>query len=271
MPAERDYVLGTHDDEVARLGLQHRIWRPRASAAWRRAGFTVGQTVLDVGCGPGYAALDLAEIVGRKGRVVAVDRSRRFLDVLENAARQRGIGHLEAHELDLDEAPLPAVAADGAWVRWVLSFVRKPRPLLERLHHALRPGGTLVLHEYVHYASWLMAPRSRELEAFVGLVIESWRANGGEPDVGLDLPRWLTELDFAIEHIEPIVEVVGPGDYLWQWPIAFIEIGMRRLVDLGLVTEARANEMTQKILADAATPGTWFVTPTVVEIVARRR
>jgi hypothetical protein len=28
MSHERDYVLGTHDAEIARLGLQHRIWRP---------------------------------------------------------------------------------------------------------------------------------------------------------------------------------------------------------------------------------------------------
>ena len=28
--AERDYVLGTHDDEIYRLGFQHRVWRPRA-------------------------------------------------------------------------------------------------------------------------------------------------------------------------------------------------------------------------------------------------
>ena len=47
--AERDYVLGTHDDEVARLGLQHRVWRPCSLDAWRRAGFTVGQTLLDIG------------------------------------------------------------------------------------------------------------------------------------------------------------------------------------------------------------------------------
>ena len=33
--------------------------------------------------------------------------------------------------------------------------------------------------------------RSAEFEAFVRAVMESWRANGGEPDVGLDLPRWL--------------------------------------------------------------------------------
>src|SRR5258708_21651917 len=62
--AERDYVLGTHDDEVARLGLQHRVWRARALDAWRRPGFTVGQTLLDIGCGPGLASADLAEIVG---------------------------------------------------------------------------------------------------------------------------------------------------------------------------------------------------------------
>ncbi len=44
MTHEKDYILGTHDDEIVRLGLQHRVWRPRALDAWRRAGFTTGQT-----------------------------------------------------------------------------------------------------------------------------------------------------------------------------------------------------------------------------------
>src|SRR5262245_42646751 len=78
--AEREYVLGTKDDEIERLGLQHRVWRPRALDAWRRAGITVGQTVIDVGAGPGHAAIDLAGIVGPLGKVVAVDRSAHFLD-----------------------------------------------------------------------------------------------------------------------------------------------------------------------------------------------
>src|SRR5206468_8251332 len=98
MKSERDYILGTHDEELERLGLQHRVWRPRALDAWRRAGITAGQTVLDVGCGPGYAALDLAEIVGPSGRVVALDRSRRFLDALERSRDQRGLVQIETHE-----------------------------------------------------------------------------------------------------------------------------------------------------------------------------
>ncbi len=117
MNQDKDYVLGTHDDELSRLGLQHRVWRPRALDVWRRAGFTVGQTLLDIGCGPGYASIDLAEIVGPAGRIVAIDRSRRFLDALESTRLQRGLDNIVTHELDLDEASLPNVAADGAWCR----------------------------------------------------------------------------------------------------------------------------------------------------------
>ena len=156
---DKDYVLGTHDDEIARLGLQHRVWRPRASDAWRRAGFTTGQTLLDVGCGPGYATADLAGIVGRSGRVVGVDRSRRFLDAASARARALGLDNVELHELDLDEQPLPDRMLHGAWSRWVYAFVRNPRALLARVAGVVRPGGVMVLHEYVDYRAWRLSPR----------------------------------------------------------------------------------------------------------------
>jgi SAM-dependent methyltransferase len=269
-PGERDYVLGTHDEEIERLGLQHRVWRPRASDAWRRAGFTLGQTLLDVGCGPGYAALDLAEIAGPDGRVIGVDRSRRFLDVAEARARHRGLTNLELVEMDLDESELPSTDADGAWARWVVAFVRRPRDLVGRIHEALRPGGSLVMHEYVHYQTWRLAPRCREHEEFVQLVIESWRENGGEPDVGIDLPRWLVDRGFAIEEMRTFADVIGPEDYAWQWPMAFIGSGLRRLVTLGKLSRERAADMERAIVVASEVPNTWFVLPAVVEIRARR-
>ena len=175
MSDERDYVLGTHDDELNRLGLQHAVWRPHCSAAWERAGFTAGQTLLDVGCGPGWASFDLAQIARERGRVVAVDRSRRFLDALEAGAAARGLRNIETHERDLDEQGLPDVQADGAWARWVFAFVREPRLLLERTVGALRSGGTFVTHEYVDYRTWRLSPRSEAFEEFVREVMASWR------------------------------------------------------------------------------------------------
>ena len=60
MAAERTYFLGTHDEELERLGLQHSVWRPTVLDCWRRAGIGPGSKVLDVGAGPGFAAADLA-------------------------------------------------------------------------------------------------------------------------------------------------------------------------------------------------------------------
>ena len=62
--AENDYVLGTNDEELDRLGLQHRVWRPVVTECWQRVGITHGWRVIDVGAGPGYATADLGEIVG---------------------------------------------------------------------------------------------------------------------------------------------------------------------------------------------------------------
>jgi SAM-dependent methyltransferase len=253
------------------LGLQHRVWRSRALDAWRRAGFTVGQTLLDVGCGPGYAALDLAEIVGPGGRVIAIDRSRRFLDALESARSQRGLDQLTTLELDLDEAELPDAAADGAWSRWVFAFVKRPRDLLERVGRALRPGGVLVLHEYLDYSTWRLVPRAPDFEDFVRVVTESWRASGGEPDIGLDLPAWLAELGFEIRALNPLVDVVSPSSFVWQWPKAFVGVGIQRLVDLGQLGEERGRAMAEAFAAAEATPRTLMVTPLVIEIIAARR
>jgi SAM-dependent methyltransferase len=268
--AERDYVLGTHDEEIARLGLQHRVWRPRVLEAWRCAGFSAGQTLLDVGAGPGYATLDLAEVVGPTGRVVALERSRRFLEALEEGRRRRGLDNIETREIDLDEGDLPDQGADGAWCRWILAFVRQPRALLSRLSRALRPGAALVIHEYFDYSTWRLAPPTPEIEEFVGLVMKSWRANGGEPDVGLQLPRWLDESGFAIRSLRPIVDVVAPSDPIWQWPRSFLEIGLRRLVDLRYLDDARARAISAAISAREREPGTFMITPAVLEVVAVR-
>ena len=271
MTDDRDYVLGTHDDEVERLGLQHRVWRPRALDAWRRAGFTVGQTLLDVGCGPGYATLDLAEIVGPSGRMLAVDRSRRFLDVLEAKCRLRGIDNVTTREMDLDAGALPDVRVDGAWARWIFAFVTRPRDLLARVREALKPGATFVLHEYFDYSTWRFSPRCPEHEEFVRAVMTSWRASGGEPDIGLDLPIWLGELGFEIRAIRPIVEVASPSSYLWEWPKTFLAVNIPRQVELGTLSAGTGEAIASAFARIETTPNAFVVTPSVLEIIAVRK
>lgn len=272
--SEREYVLGTHDAEVARLALQHRVWRSRAWNAWTRAGFDVGQTLLDVGCGPGHASVDLAELVGPSGRVFAIDQSRRFIDTLEATIRTRGLSQITPVELDLESGALPNIAADaladGAWVRWVFAFLKQPHGLVSRLHTALRPGATLVVHEYFDYSTWQFAPRCPEFDEFVAAVISTWRASGGEPNIGLELPTWLQETGFEVVSLRPYVDPVHPGELRWHWPKSFLDVGLERLVTLGAVTPARAKVIKAAFEERERSGNALQFTPAVLEIVAVR-
>lgn len=271
MKTDKDYVLGTHDEEITRLGLQHRIWLPRASDLWRRAGFRAGKTLVDLGCGPGWATVDLAGIAGPTGRAIGVDRSRRFLDAAEARAQALGLSNAEFHEVDLDTQPLPVTGADGIWTRWVYSFVREPRAVLARAAATLKPGGVMAILEYVDYRTWRLSPRRTEFEEFVREVMASWIENGGEPDIGMVLPQWLDELGFEVRELRPVIEAVRPHDFLFEWPAAFVGVGLQRLVDLGRVSAAQADAVRRAFRESQATPGAFQTTPAVLEIIAVKR
>jgi SAM-dependent methyltransferase len=276
---ERDYVLGTHDQEIVRLGVQHRVWRPHVLDAWRRAGITAGSQVLDVGAGPGYATLDLAGIVGPAGRVVAVERSGRFVRHGEEACRERGLGQVRWHEQDVMLEPVSERGFDAAWCRWVAAFVDRPERLVAMLAECVRKGGKAVFHEYADYRAWRLAPRRPAFESFVERVIETWRATGGEPDIALDLPVLLDQAGFRVRELKPIVFASTPGDAVWSWPEQFIDSGLDRLIELGRRDTHRERSAGDPAWAESvraefreaeADPRTVMLTPLVLEIIAER-
>lgn len=269
MTEEREYVLGTNDREIARLHLQHAIWASDAAAVWRRAGFRSGDRLIDVGSGPGFAALDLAAIVGDQGHVLAIDQSQRFLDFLDRQSAARGMSNLTTLRVDLTTYSFENLRVSGAWLRWVLAFVPNPQLVLSRLVDALQPGARIVLHEYCAYESWKLIPRVAAFERFVSVVMTSWRARGGEPNVGLYLIPWLEQLGMCVEHTRIITDVVRESDSRWHWPVAFAVAGLERLVELGDVDAHTAAEMRRSI-GDLEEYGSWMVTPAVIEVIARR-
>ena len=270
MSDERDYLLGTHDAEVERLGLQHRVWRPRVLDAWRRAGITVGSRVVDAGAGPGWASLDLAEIVGPGGRVHALERSARFVDVLDRAAGARGLLNIAAETVDLVTDPLPVAGADAFWIRWVLAFVSDPAAVLKKLRAALRPGGVAVIHEYLDYGTFSILPDNPAVEDFKRLVVDDWRASGGEPDIGRSLPALLPAAGFRIRSMQPIVETVRKGDLVWQWPATWARNYPLFLLESGKVDQAWHDRVIAAVDTAEADPDAVMITPMVLEVIAEK-
>ena len=270
MPSDRDYVLGTHDEELARLGLQHRVWRPVVLDCWQRAGITVGKRVLDVGAGPGYAAVDLAEIVGPTGEVVALERSRNFIRAIEATCRARSLTNVKIHEIDLMTDDLPAGDYDFAWCRWVVSFVSDPALLIKKLAGVMQKGSIAIFHEYGHYETWRFFPRLPMQERFREHVIATWRESGGEPDGAPELPALLSANNFLIRSTTPHIFCVRPSDYMWQWPAQFIAVYLPRLMEMGRIDQKFADQVGADLAGAEKNPNSLMITPLVLEIVAEK-
>ena len=267
---DRDYVLGTHDEELARLGLQHRVWLPVVLDCWHRAGVTVGKRVLDVGAGPGYATVDLAEIVGPTGEVIALERSQNFVRAMEEACRARSLTNVKIHEIDLMTDDLPAVDYDFVWCRWVVSFVSDPALLIRKLARVMPKRSLSIFHEYGHYETWRFFPRLQMQERFREHVIATWRESGGEPDGAAGLSELLADNGFAIRSARPHVFCLRPRDYMWQWPATFIEIYLPRLIQMGRIDQSFADQVRAALANAEKNPNALMITPLVLEIIAEK-
>lgn len=131
------------------------------------------------------------------------------------------------------------------------------------------PGGRIVVHEYFAYERWKLVPQDAAYEEFVAAVMASWRARGGEPNVGLSLVPWLERLGLTIEHTRTMTDLVNPRHHRWHWPTAFAATAVERLVELGDVDFEAAQRMSCSI-KDSWNDGAWMMTPGVVEVVARK-
>ncbi len=140
-----DRIAGVYDvmNSAMTAGMHHR-WRARAAD---RAELAPGDAALDVCCGTGDLALELARRVGPAGRVVGSDFSERMLDLarekpVPGAAAKPIFEWADALDLPYDDGGFDAVSV-GFGVR---NFSDLGRGIAE-MARVLKPGGRLVILE----------------------------------------------------------------------------------------------------------------------------
>jgi len=274
-----EYVLGTGRDELDRLGLQHRLWSDAAHALWRRAGIRIGHNVLDVGCGPGFAAFDLAQLVGLGGvgGVLGVDESPNYVAHVNDQARGRHLDNCRAVVGDvqkLGEAITSASAKPGtfdlAYARWVLCFVPKPEAVVAGVAAALKPGGRFCVNDYFNYRSMTMAPRRQSHDRAVAATVESWHARGGDTDIMGRLPRILKEHGFSVDHIDVNQRLARSQDTMFHWPDVWWRVYAPKLVQMGFLAKEDQEQLFRDLDEVAASDTDFILVPPVFEIVATK-
>jgi len=111
-------------------------------------GIAKDSTVADVGAGNGYITWRLAQRVGSKGKVYAVDIQREMLDMLRKNMRDRKIVNVEPVLGAFDDPKLPAGAIDLIVLVDVYHEFSEPQKMLRKMRDSLKPDGRLVLLEY---------------------------------------------------------------------------------------------------------------------------
>jgi ubiquinone/menaquinone biosynthesis C-methylase UbiE len=107
-----------------------------------------GMVVCDMGCGNGYHTLPLAEMVGEKGKVYAVDVQPEMIEMLKQNIESKGLKNIVPINSLYHDPKLPPNTCDMILLVDVYHEFDHPVQMLAGMRAALKPDGQLVLVEF---------------------------------------------------------------------------------------------------------------------------
>lgn len=136
-PRMKDRLLSA--DREARL---------QPKALLRGLGLTAGDSLADIGCGPGFFTIPAAEIVGSEGQVVAADIQGEMLTAVRVRAAEQGLHNVRLVKTSESDVPLRPGQFDVVLSAFVLHEVPRHATFLRKMALLLKPKGRLAVMEW---------------------------------------------------------------------------------------------------------------------------
>jgi ubiquinone/menaquinone biosynthesis C-methylase UbiE len=133
-----------------------------------------GQTVLDLGCGPGVFSIAMAEMVGEKGKVISVDIQNEMLQMLKQKSEQMGLeSRIQIHKSQPDKIGI-SEKVDFALAFYMIHEVPNKEGLLSEVATILKPRGKLLIVEPKIHVSKSSFEETINMAQSAGLKPISW-------------------------------------------------------------------------------------------------
>jgi predicted O-methyltransferase YrrM len=249
------YVLGSSEEEIARLDAQAESLASPTALLLGAAGIAPGMRVLEIGTGLGHVALQLAQHVGPSGSVVAVDQNMTMLSVAEARRRTAGVKNVRFAESDArtfrDREPFDAL------VTRLLLFHLPDAVDVVRHHVAgLHHGGLAVVLDF-DIGTARSEPDLPRLAEAASWIETAFRAAGADPRVGTRLARILEDAGLTGVTSFGVQRYLRAGDREGPAQIADVVRSLARpIVAAGLATEeeiaALPNLLAEEVAAAEA-------------------
>ena len=263
------YILGTDREELWRLGYQHQVWSSEARKGWEIAGFTHGQTILDLGCGPGFCSQELGYIVGNQGKVIAVDKSETYIKYLDDLAKFHGL-NIETQCCDFNDMELEPNSLDGAYCRWALAWIPNPEEIITKVIQALKPGARFVTQEYYDWSTLQSHPTFPNLKESIFQALTSFQDGPGDINIGKRMADIFTKNGMSIHHSRPMNKMGKSNDLVWHWPKTFFRIYFPKVVEMGKLDKEIAQKAMEEFELLEKSDGATIFTPSMIEVIGER-
>jgi SAM-dependent methyltransferase len=188
-----------------RLRALARVMRPTTLSMFDVVGIKPGMACLDVGCGGGDVAFELARLVGPDGRVVGWDIDETKLQLARRESKEREQDNVEFRCIDIGESDGTA-EFDVIYARFLLTHLPHPAGALSRTVRLARPGAIVMLED-IDCTGCFCHPDCAAFWRFIELYTQTAQRRGGDPNIGPRLPGLL--LDAGVEKVR--MNVVQPA------------------------------------------------------------
>ncbi|HET7388728.1 MAG TPA: class I SAM-dependent methyltransferase [Nocardioidaceae bacterium] len=266
----QEYIFEDRAVEQRRLDAQAGLFAPLTERVFRASGIAPGMRVLDLGSGAGHVAQLAAQLVGKQGSVVGVERDPRAVVDAGTRLATAGVDNVEIVEGDVQSLDTVDGPFDAVVGRLVLMYLPDPAAVLRRAAELLRPGGVVAVVEADLTYEWAtpMTPLWTQVRAWFTQALEK---AGVEPRMGLRLfPCFLQAgLDEPALSLEAPVRG-GPEAPAWGW--ANLVQGVVPLMErLGVATAAEVAPATlaDRLLAETSEHHGFVIGPPMIGATAR--
>ena len=125
-----------------------RVQEERPDLLLAELGLQAGMVVADIGAGSGYHSRRMAEVVGKSGKVYAVDVQPQMVQMLSATARETRYSNIKPVLSTVDDVKLPQASVDLAIMVDVYHELEFPLEVMRSIVKALKPGGRVAFVEY---------------------------------------------------------------------------------------------------------------------------
>jgi len=237
------YILQTGKKGSERLEILNELTNPGFLAFLQQAGLKEGMKALDVGCGTGILACEVAKNVGQ---VIGIDISKEQIDLARSLAVGKHIHNVEFRQMSAHDIGNLEEKFDLIYFRYVLQHVKEAPKIIKRAASLLNKGGLIVCDELADTETFYCDPPNEGYDLWTRGGRYQYQVQGTDSSIGMKLKGI-----FLDEGFEPLVAYAYAPALITPRQKMLLRLGFEeagaKIVEAGLFTNEEVTSAVEHL------------------------